>query len=100
MPKVVTYTCDRCGHGQSTPQNTGEENSRYMWEISIHRYAADSARSSFHNSSMFGVLWCENCVKEFEIPLPLLRANTETAKVTIESMIVEIVKDHLRNEEE
>ena len=86
MSIITTYTCDRCGHKQTTPEQ--------MWNVGISRNAFGSP---YPGSSVFNQLWCRACCDQFQIvtvPAPT-KALPDPPLMTLEEKIREIMRDEI-----
>jgi hypothetical protein len=87
MATNVTYTCDRCNKSDTKLK---------LWEVSIGcEPIGDYAyRMQFHTIiKRQKAEWCESCIKEMNIFVPLHRADIEQKGPTIEDIIREIVRE-------
>jgi len=89
MSILTTYTCDRCGHQQTKPEQ--------MWELCVH-YKHYDYRYSDAGSKRAIQLWCRKCCDNLQIicnPPPPKAGEVPVPKVTLEDMVREIMREEI-----
>jgi hypothetical protein len=82
---VTTYSCDRCGHSQTTDDQ--------MWGISVHLSHNGTTHVPQHKQ-----LWCRKCVEVVGIfpPRPSAKkAETRAPTPTLEDMLREMIREEI-----
>jgi len=99
MPITTEYKCDSCGHAQDTPQNTGADGSRYMFQVSVCCEPAVPGLNSdryWPHTSPTNAIWCGQCVDKSGIRKPLLQGdNPAPAYPTFEELVRQIVRSEM-----
>jgi hypothetical protein len=93
---VTTYTCDNCGHAQTTDDQ--------MWQVGIaiehshnygYSYASWTNRAFQHQQ-----LWCRKCVDKTGLLTPALKSAEIVAAPTptFEDMLRAIIREEISQE--
>lgn len=89
MRKVIV-TCDRCGKEPPKRIETGKPQT---WKVAITCMPDDVHMPLFHHLQRYQEAeWCTECVEEMKVKIPLVRADEQPQKSTLEECIREIVR--------
>lgn len=86
---VTTYTCDRCGHSQTTKDN--------MWEIKLN---FNNLGASVYGVHGYNKLWCKACCQLFPQLLMETPKNPEPSTPpppTLEDLLRDLIKEEIAN---